>query len=370
MGTWRRADADESLDDRWLDRIRHEMRWIIKAAVLTWGVSIALLAMVLGLLLAQGSAETTDGAAELHPAFGSHDGAVWGALFAPSGQSIASASMDGSVRVWDSLSGWILTTIPLEPGMGRSLAVSPDGKSLAIGGGGTIVAIHDAQSGERRWTINTHGRAANSLAFSPDGKTLAVTGGPGRTVELWDTGTQALWRTLRDSGSVPKRLDFAPDGRTLAVAGDDGSVTVWDAKDGRQLTQFGAHDEAIIALAYSPDGRVLATGASLDPVARLWEAATGRPLATLEGHKAGLTSLAFAPGGTSIATASGDGTIMLWDTEQSRRLGTLRGHTGWVWSVAFAPDGLSLVSGGADSTLRLWRVNDILSPAATAETGS
>lgn len=370
MGTTVHADRDDILDDRWLNRIRLEARWIIKAAVLTWGATIALLAMVLGILVVQEAPDTTDATSQVAEAFGRHDGAVWSVAFARSGRSIASTSIDGSARVWDPVSGWIVTTIPLGPGMGRSLAISPDGKFVAVGGGGTVVAIHDVETGERQWTIDTHDRAANSLAFSPDGRTLAVTGGSGGTVELWDTVTRGLRQRLSHAGSLPKRLAFAPDGRALAAADDGGRVSVWDVGDGRLRTHFAAHNEAIIALAYSADGHVLATGASLDPVARLWDAETGRALAALNGHSAGLTSLAFAPAGNMLATAGGDGAIILWETDGPRRVGTLRGHSGWVLSVAFAPDGMSLVSGGADSAVRIWRVTDSLGAGAVAHAGN
>ena len=107
------------------------------------------------------------------------------------------------------------------------------------------------------------------------------------------------------------------------------------------------------AVAYSPDGRLLATGSS-DHVVRLWEAATVKEVAAFQGHSDYVASVAFSPDGKLLASASFDGTARLWDAAAHKVTAVLRGHRGVVMSVAFNPDGTTLATGGLDGTVRLW----------------
>ncbi|MDT0308917.1 trypsin-like peptidase domain-containing protein [Streptomyces sp. DSM 44917] len=117
-----------------------------------------------------------------------------------------------------------------------------------------------------------------------------------------------------------------------------------------------SHPDNVNAVAYSPDGEVVAT-ASNDSAARLWDAATGRELRTLTGHGDGVNAVAFSPDGTTLATASNDETVFLWNTATGEHTATLRGHTGWVRALAFSPDGTALASGSTDATVRIWAVD-------------
>jgi WD40 repeat protein len=151
---------------------------------------------------------------------------------------------------------------------------------------------------------------------------------------------------------------FSPDGRTLATAGDDNRVTLWDREQRRRLEPpLTGHAEEVISLAFSPDGRTIATGSG-DSTVRLWDVRSHRQLGSpLTGHAERVQAVAFSPDGRTVASGAQDWTVRLWDVQGRRPLGQpLRGHSDVVRSVAFSPDGRTLASGSRDQTVRLWDV--------------
>ena len=213
-------------------------------------------------------------------------------------------------------------------------------------------------------TLEGHTDWVWSVAFSPDGRTLAsASGGIGgdwrlkddNTIRLWDALTGAHVRTLEGHTGWVWSVAFSPDGRTLASASGDGTVRLWDALTGAHVRTLEGHTESVTSVAFSPDGRTLASGSHYDNTIILWDALTGAGKRILEGHTESVTSVAFSPDGRTLASASGDGTVRLWDALTSAHVRTLEGHTDWVASVAFSPDGRTLASGSHyDNTIRLW----------------
>jgi WD40 repeat protein len=330
--------------------------------------------LVLGIIgdLTKTGAKTKTG--ELGPALRGHTDQINSVAFGPAGRTIASASNDGTIRLWDVGSHKRLGR-PLEArGYIKGVAFSPDGHLLASGSDdGTV----------RLWDVKTHRQIGRPLArlsepnfnvdnpgffgvaFSPDGKTLAA-GAENDTVWLWDVGTRRLLGRLSGPAHSVESVAFSPDGRILASGSDDRTIRFWDVRSRRPLgPRLRGHSDEVWSVAFSPDGRILASG-SADGVIRLWDVRHQRQLgAPLRGHTNSVHSVAFSPNGWLLASGSYDDTIRLWDIRSHKQfVGPLRDPSS-VRAVAFSPNGAILASGdsgsgGTPSAVRLWNIAQIV----------
>jgi WD40 repeat protein/serine/threonine protein kinase len=292
--------------------------------------------------------------------------------FTPDGQRLAGASDDRTVKVWDAASGRVLQTFLGHKKAVYSVAFSPDGKRLASASFDKTVKLWDADSVQEGLgvTLRGHGGPVHGIAFSRNGKDLASAGvirlksgnqgvQPGE-LKLWDAASGKQLRTFEGHAGPVWSVAFSPNGKHLASAGGvglnkPGEVKLWDAASGKQLLTFQGHDEGVLSVAFGPDGKHLATG-SRDQTVKLWDAASGRELQTFLGHKDDVTCVAFSPDGRRLASASPEMTVKVWDVDSGKGLLSFRGpklKDSRGLSVAFSPDGKRLAATAYD-TVKLW----------------
>lgn len=245
----------------------------------------------------------------------------------------------------------------------NAVAFSPDGHRLATAGD-SAVQVWDVTSGGKLLNVDRIGalNKSTAVAFSPDGNWLAT--GADKTAQVWDATNGQRLATVAHNLSV-WGIAFSPDGRRLATASCDHTARVWDATNGHQLIVV-THNLAVWGLAFSPDGRRLIT-ASADKTARIWDATSGQQLATIS-HNAGVWGVAFSPDGTRVATASDDGIAQIWDTTGRRRVATIT-HTSRVLGLAFGPDGTRLATASCDQTARISNTSNGFELATVAHGG-
>jgi WD40 repeat protein/DNA-binding SARP family transcriptional activator len=153
-----------------------------------------------------------------------------------------------------------------------------------------------------------------------------------------------------------KTLAISPDSELLALGTDDGEVRLWRLLDGQLVRMLRGHRSLVISVAFSPDGRYLASSSSLDGTIYLWDVVRGEVLATFQGHRGGVEVVTFSPDGSLVASGGQDGTIRLWEATSGRLLQVLAKHTDWVTALAFHPTGELLASSAmADHECYLWQ---------------
>ena len=289
-----------------------------------------------------------------------HNTYTYSVAFAPGSRVLASADGDGTIRVWDVVSGLETATLRGHQGRIWSIAFAPDGRVLASAGYDGAVRLWDVTTGREAGVLRGHQPEVYSVSFAPDGRLLATAGTDG-AVRMWDSLAGREFAASRGNQGDPWSLAVAPDGRSIASINGDGVVRLWDVASERHTRTLAVHRVRVTgyqcSVKFSPDGRVLATTASVgDGAVRLWDVATGRETATLRGHRDGVHQVAFSPRGDLLASAGNDESVRLWDVASGRESATLRGHKGWVMNVAFSPDGRRIASAGDDATVRLWDV--------------
>jgi WD40 repeat protein len=197
-----------------------------------------------------------------------------------------------------------------------------------------------------------------NVIFSPNGQVLA-SGSIDNSLRLWRTADGEPLQSLLGSPRPMARLAFSPDGKILASERFN-IISIWQVETGKllhEIIQPYESSQNMLSLVFSPNGQILASG-SMDNTICLWNVADSELLNTLKGHMGVVTSIVFSPDGQTLASGSGDKTVRLWRVVSGELLYMLEGHTDFVTDVAFSPDGKTLASGSYDDSANLWRVAD------------
>ncbi|MDX8521516.1 nSTAND1 domain-containing NTPase [Mesorhizobium dulcispinae] len=373
------------------------------------------------------------------------DTQLQGATFSHDGRRIATVSLDGSARIWDGKSGFLLDVLGQESpnlklkdidrddrDVEMNSAFSPNDRLLATASMNGPIRIWDVGRASLFSTITGHRALIEHLEFNPVDSNILLTASHDGTARLWDVdgilttdlmnkypptfavfspdnvhlltgGGDAkghLWDVAGreiaefDTGEIVNDATFSPDGSRVATASLSGRVLIWDVAGRREIARL-QYPLGLLQVQFSPKGDLLASS-STDGTARLWNAATGIEVATIQtsgrqivfnpdgdlvlaatsdnaahlletngtelkklvGHEGRITGAAFSPDGKLVATAALDHTARIWSVKDGSTVAILRGHGDQLTEVAFSPDGQSLLTASRDGTVRIWSVPD------------
>ena len=322
--------------------------------------------------------------------YAGHLDGLYSVVFSADGERLATASFDGTVRVWNARQRSFAAGKNLGQPLGAAAFAASGGLSYVVGtsslfrvspqvevqgsvdyhpseevpswplavtaeqvfvGDGARVAIYDARTLALQGHLEGHTKGVVSAVASADGRRL-LTGSADHTARLWDVvSRRELFRL--DHPHYVWTCDFSPDGSQLVTASQDSKVRIWDARTGSLLRTLSGHLRAINSAHFSGDGRRIVT-ASDDRTLKVWDARTGVVLATMDEQAAPLDSALFSRDGQLVYSAGYDGRILEWDAVRGKLTGLLGRHAKTATGLALSPDGKTLLSTGEDGAALAW----------------
>jgi WD40 repeat protein len=303
--------------------------------------------------------------------------------FSRDGRTLASASEDGTVKLWETATGHEIRMFRGHTRSVTGVAFHPDSHALATSSEDWSLRLWDATSGREIRIFRGHSGPIADVAFSPDGRSLASAGGevdhPQRAGDIknWDVLGREGVRDLGGHASFPKGVAFSPDGKSLASASHDQTVRIWDAVSGQEQRILRGHtpdDFSVLqvnSVAFHPEGKYLASagGNFLDKRGEvlIWDIPTGREVVSIPGHPTEVASVTFSPDGRLLAASYWDQSIKLWDVatwKEARTLysegepkpffGTISELCVGNGRVAFSPNSRWLAAPGYGWSVMVW----------------
>ncbi|ELS02079.1 WD40 repeat-containing protein [Xenococcus sp. PCC 7305] len=282
--------------------------------------------------------------------------------------TLATADTVGNIKIWrinpENNQQELIDILSEQEETINQLAYSQDGKMLASASADNTVKIWDTASRELITTLQVSREQSisqlgvNSIVFSQD-RNLLISGNEDQTITIWDLTTNEIIANLEEHSDRIKTIILSPDNKFIVSAGDDQTIKIWNIQ-GDLLQTIEAHNLAINSLQFSNDGTVLAS-ASSDNTIKLWQVKSSgnidpQPLQILSGHQNGITSLVFSKNGNLLVSGGGDRTVKLWRTQEGTLLKTLQGHSSKVTSVSLINDGKTIISADEQQGLLIWNL--------------
>lgn len=195
------------------------------------------------------------------------------------------------------------------------------------------------------------------VALSPDGTQFATVPYYETSIKLWDVSSGQFLGVLRGHEGAVVSIAYSPDGELLASVSQDMTVRLWRLSDGLCIHVLHGHTDEVWSVGFSPNGSLLVSG-SRDTTVKIWQVSDGTLVHTLEGHEDAVTSVSFSPDGDHVVSGSADTMMRAWRATVGDMLHTIDGHESTVWKVGFSPDGQLVVSASQDGTIKLWRARN------------
>ena len=289
-----------------------------------------------------------------------HAGAITRIAYSPDGNTIATASGDGTMHWWDAHTGEKRKTfIGHTP---HSVMYSPDGKTLLIVIG-KEVQLRDAATDEYLYTLKGNSYDIEHIVFSPKGEIIAISTVVG-TLGLWDASTGKNIKTLIRNEDIVNfdphvnRLPvFSPDGKMIAIIQGKETVGIWNTSTGEHISTLTGHEGPLNSPVFSPDGKTIVTKTFVrfgkGGTVRLWDVDIGEKIMEYE-NPGDYPKFVYSPDGKTLSTNNSDNSVRLWDTTTGENKNILTGHTDSVYTLMYAQDGKTLVTHSKDYSVRIW----------------
>jgi WD40 repeat protein len=293
-----------------------------------------------------------------------HMAAVWDVAFSPDGKMLATVGSDATVKIWNissqtagSFTGQPLYAFTDLMSDATSVAFSPDGSKLAAGSYDGIVIIWDMGTGSKLLTLSGHTASINKVAFSPDGTTI-VTASNDNTAKVWGVDTGQLLFDLVGHTAEVTGVVFSPSGNTIVTAGLNGELILWNASTGEmESSPLSTRCPNANDIAIDPVNSYLAIANSC-LTAEMQQLPDGNWIFDMTQHTDIVSAVAFSPDGSLMASASRDNTVIVVDAYRNTPKFTLIDSND-IYAMAFSPDGKYIATGDLDGQVKLWDANPI-----------